>query len=169
MPVIKILRLFRTLRPLRFISHNSGMKTIVSALIQSVGGIFNVAVVVFVVWMMFAILAVNLFGGKLNYCSVDQFIHHTKEECLKYRGDWLIQKFNYDSVPQAMLSLFTVATMENWPNYMYQAMNIQGEGLGPKLFASPENGYFFVVFILIGSFLFLNLFVGVIFSEFENA
>ena len=124
MPVIKILRLFRTLRPLRFISHNSGMKTIVSALIQSVGGILNVAVVVFVVWMMFAILAVNLFGGKLNYCSVEQFIHHTKDECLKHRGDWLIQKFNYDSVPQAMLSLFTIATMENWPNYMYQAMNI---------------------------------------------
>jgi len=33
LPVIKILRLFRTLRPLRFISHNSGMKTIVSALL----------------------------------------------------------------------------------------------------------------------------------------
>lgn len=68
-----------------------------------------------------------------------------------------------------MLSLFTIATMENWPNYMYQAMNIQGEGLGPKLFASPANGYFFVIFILVGSFLFLNLFVGVIFKEFEDA
>jgi hypothetical protein len=86
LPVIKILRLFRTLRPLRFISHNSGMKTIVSALVQSVGGIFNVALVVFIVWMMFAILAVNLFGGKLNYCSVDPFIHQTKQECRSKRG-----------------------------------------------------------------------------------
>ena len=126
--MIKILRLFRTLRPLRFISHNSGMKTIVSALVQSVGGIFNVALVVFIVWMMFAILAVNLFGGKLNYCSVDPYRHHTMEECKKNRGSWLIQQFNYDSVPQAMLSLFTIATMENWPIYMYQAMNIMGEG-----------------------------------------
>lgn len=33
LPVIKILRLLRTLRPLRFISHNSGMKTIVVALV----------------------------------------------------------------------------------------------------------------------------------------
>ncbi len=41
--------------------------------------------------------------------------------------------------------------------------------MGPKHLASPANGYFFVVFILIGSFLFLNLFVGVIFKEFEDA
>ena len=41
--------------------------------------------------------------------------------------------------------------------------------MGPKIGASPGNGYFFVVFILIGSFLFLNLFVGVIFKEFEDA
>jgi hypothetical protein len=65
LPIIKILRLLRTLRPLRFISHNSGMKTIVVALLGSVGGIVNVLIVVMVVWMMFAILAVNFFGGKL--------------------------------------------------------------------------------------------------------
>ena len=74
LPVIKIMRLLRTLRPLRFISHNSGMKTIVVALMQSVGGIFNVAIVVMIVWMMFAILAVNIFGGKLMHCSVDPYI-----------------------------------------------------------------------------------------------
>lgn len=66
-PVIKILRLLRTLRPLRFISHNSGMKIVVEALIQSVGHIFNVLIVVLVVWLMFAILGVNLFGGKFQY------------------------------------------------------------------------------------------------------
>ncbi len=86
LPVIKILRLLRTLRPLRMISHNSGMKTIVVALVQSVGGILNVAIVVMIVWMMFAILAVNLFGGKLRYCTVDPFINHTKESCFKNRG-----------------------------------------------------------------------------------
>ena len=66
-PVIKILRLLRTLRPLRFISHNSGMKIVVEALIQSIGHILNVLIVVLVVWLMFAILGVNLFGGKFQY------------------------------------------------------------------------------------------------------
>ncbi len=65
LPVIKILRLLRILRPLRFISHNSDMKTIVVALLSSMGAIFNVGIVVLAVFLMFAILGVNLYAGKL--------------------------------------------------------------------------------------------------------
>jgi hypothetical protein len=64
LPFIKILRLLRTLRPLRFISHNISMKLVIVALFESIGGIFNVIVVVLIVWLMFAILGVNLFSGK---------------------------------------------------------------------------------------------------------
>ncbi len=60
-PVLKILRLIRTLRPLRFISHNTEMKILVSALIESIGSIINVLVVVLVAWLMFAIVGVSLF------------------------------------------------------------------------------------------------------------
>mmetsp|Transcript_20712 Transcript_20712/g.31734 ORF Transcript_20712/g.31734 Transcript_20712/m.31734 type:complete len:334 (-) Transcript_20712:2124-3125(-) len=72
-PMIKILRLLRTLRPLRVISHNVALKMIVIALLESVGGIFNVMIVVFMVWLIFAIMGVNSFGGKFFYCSVDMF------------------------------------------------------------------------------------------------
>ena len=65
LPIIKILRLLRILRPLRFISHNSSMKTVVVALFSSMGAIFNVGIVVIAVFLMFAILGVNLFAGKL--------------------------------------------------------------------------------------------------------
>ena len=70
-----------------------------AALIHSLAGIFNVAIVVMIVWMMFAILAVNLFGGKLNYCTLGTYFNQTREECLKNHGEWKIQIFNYDSVP----------------------------------------------------------------------
>jgi hypothetical protein len=46
---------------------------VVVALIQSVGAIMNVAVVVLIVWMMFAIFGVNIFGGKFQYCSINEF------------------------------------------------------------------------------------------------
>jgi hypothetical protein len=71
LPFIKVLRLLRTLRPLRFISHNVNMKMVVVALLESVGSILNVMIVVMVVWLMFAILGVNLFSGKFFYCSID--------------------------------------------------------------------------------------------------
>ena len=72
---IRVLRLFRTLRPLRFISHNISMKLVVTALLESVSGIFNVAIVVLLVWMMFAILGMNLMAGKLNYCNSTEDIN----------------------------------------------------------------------------------------------
>ena len=93
-----ILRLLRTLRPLRVISHNVAMKMIVSALFDSVGAILNVMVVVLCVWLMFAILAINLLSGKSFYCSMDEHKYHTKSECNDNGGSWNVYDSNYDNV-----------------------------------------------------------------------
>ena len=63
LPFIKILRLLRALRPLRVISHNQSLRLIVAALFESVGSIFNVSIVVLVVWLMFAIFGINSYKG----------------------------------------------------------------------------------------------------------
>lgn len=42
------------------------MKVIVTALIHSVSGIFNVVIVVVIVWLMFAILGVSVFAGRFG-------------------------------------------------------------------------------------------------------
>ena len=68
-----------------------------------------------------------------------------------------------------MLTLFIVSTLEGWPDIMYQAVDGAGIEEGPVENASPISAYFFVVFIFIGSFFFLNFFVGVIFLNYEEA
>ena len=118
LPVIKILCLLRTLRPLRFISHNNSVKTIVIALLESVGHILNVVIVVVIVWLMFAILGVNLFGGKMFYCSIDKYILSTQKECETARGVWKRYDSNFDNVINAMMSLFIVSSFEDWPSIM---------------------------------------------------
>ena len=45
------------------------MKLVVTALLESVSGIMNVLIVLILVWMMFAILGINLFKDKLHYCK----------------------------------------------------------------------------------------------------
>ena len=65
---VKIFRLSRTLRPLRFISQNKSMKTIVTALMESASGIFNVLIVVLLIWIMFGILGMSLMKDKMKYC-----------------------------------------------------------------------------------------------------
>lgn len=85
---LKVLRLLRILRPLRFLSHSSSMKTLIEALMASIPSIANVGVVILVVFLMFAILGVNLFAGKLQYCSVEYYKINNQAECFKHRGKW---------------------------------------------------------------------------------
>jgi hypothetical protein len=87
-PAIKILRMLRALRPLRFITHNVAMKLIVKALLESLGGIFNVLIVVAVVFLIFAIIGINFFAGKFFYCSLDKYILHNQLTCEYAGGKW---------------------------------------------------------------------------------
>lgn len=169
LPVIKILRLLRTLRPLRFISHNNSMKTIVIALLESVGHILNVVIVVVVVWLMFAILGVNLFGGKMFYCSVDKYQHSNQIDCERAHGVWKNYNSNFDNTINAMMTLFIVSSFEGWPTIMQNCVDTNAEGEGPVLNASPFAAYFFIAFIFIGSFFFLNFFIGVLFLNYKAA
>jgi hypothetical protein len=54
--------------PLRFISRNPNLRIIVNSLIDSISGIFSVIVVIFIIWLMFAILFMNLYGDMSYYC-----------------------------------------------------------------------------------------------------
>ena len=60
---VKSLRTVRILRPLRAISRNAGMRVIVDALVGSAGELKNVGIILGIVWTIFAILGVALFGA----------------------------------------------------------------------------------------------------------
>ena len=74
------------------------MKTIVTALLESVGGIANVMVVVLIVWLMFAILGVSFFSGKFFYCSEDMYVYSDKESCEAAGFSWERYDSNFDNV-----------------------------------------------------------------------
>ena len=81
-PAIKVLRLLRTLRPLRFISHNINLKIVVTSLLESVSAIINVLIVLLLIWLMFAILAINLLSNKMAYCDgVDNIYGVSYDNC----------------------------------------------------------------------------------------
>lgn len=165
----KILRMLRILRPLRVISHNQAMRMIVAALAESIGAIGNVIVVWMVVQLMFSILAINLLSGKSFYCSQDKFKYHTKFDCNEAGGAWVVYDSNFDNIQQAMLTLFIVSTLEGWPDIMLQSVDSTGQNEGPKFENAPLYAYFYVIFILIGSFFLVNFFIGVLFMKYTQA
>ena len=64
----KVLRLLRTLRPLRFISHNVQLKLIVRSLLDSIEPIMNVLAIVLIVFIMYGIAGMTLFNSSYHTC-----------------------------------------------------------------------------------------------------
>jgi len=124
----KILRMLRILRPLRVVSHNVQLKMIIAALLNAAGSILNVIVVILVVWLMFAIFAVNTYKGHFFYCSIEKYKYHDKFDCIDKGGEWLRYDSNFDNIGQAMMTLFVVSSLEGWPDIMQQAIDITKEG-----------------------------------------
>ena len=76
-PALKVLRMLRMIRPLRVISHNPQLKMIVAALAKSVAPISNVAIIVMIIWLMFAIYGMNTYMGSFFYCSEMPYKYNT--------------------------------------------------------------------------------------------
>ena len=94
----------------------------------------------------------------------------TKWDCLNFGGDWTNSIINFDNIINALVSLFTSATIAGWSTLMYQCASSTSIDYlaNPTSQASPVWILFFIIFIIIGSFFFLNLFCGVVISTFNS-
>lgn len=167
MPSFKVIRLLRTLRPLKLIKHNISMKIVVTALLDSLAAIFNVFIVIIVFWLIFAIIGVGLFAGKLYCCS--NILFTTRQECEESGFAWKNSRFNYDNIAEAMITLFVVISQESWPDLMDQGIDARGIDLCPVENYNPLASIYFISYLVIGNFFLINLFTAVVFEKFNNA
>ncbi|XP_015766470.1 PREDICTED: sodium channel protein type 5 subunit alpha-like [Acropora digitifera] len=171
------LRTVRALRPLRAVSRLEGMKVVVNALFFAIPGIGNVLLVSLLFWLIFSILGVQLFAGKFYKCievesgdRVSAAIVPNKTECLKNPDEyrWINSNVNFDNVINGFLALFQVATFEGWMELMEDAVDCKEVDEQPDDESNLGAYVFFVIFIVLGSFFVLNLFVGVIIDNFNS-
>ena len=150
------------------------MKILVNALFESLAAIMNVLVVILMVWVMFAILGMNLMRGKLGYCSVSgdsKFNPYNVgiDQCVNYYGGvWVNVQSTFDDIAQSLVTLFVVTTNEGWPNNLGWAMDANDPAVGPIYNNSILNGMYFCIFNLVSSIILINLLVGVIFLQFSE-
>lgn len=147
-----VLRLARVMRVFRVVRTIPKLQLLVNALLKSIPSIGYVGVLLSVIFYIYATMGVFLF----------------KENDPVHFGDlWL-----------SLLSLFRVVTLEDWTDIMYINMYgcnhpIWGYGLdegctSPKAQAGLAVTYF-VSFVMIGTMVVLNLFIGVIMNSMDEA
>uniref|UniRef100_A0A4W3K8L2 Sodium channel protein n=1 Tax=Callorhinchus milii TaxID=7868 RepID=A0A4W3K8L2_CALMI len=171
---LRSLRTLRALRPLRAISRWEGMRLVVNALVASIPSISNVMLVCLVFWLIFGIVGVQIFGGMFFRC-VDEnderlpiTIINNRSDCDAYKDigyQWVNSEINFDNILTAYMALLQVATFEGWLEIMANAADTRGVG---SQFSNPYSLFYFVAFIVIGTFFTLNLFIGIIIDNFNT-
>lgn len=142
-------RALRALRPLRVVSKNEGIKTVVNSLLLSIPSLLNVLLIIMLFLLVFGILGVQLFKGGIAFCNNKSILIKTKADCLDSKNspfwqnkinqwgmetseailvdaEWTVPDNNYNNVFNSMLTFFEISTLEMWPHYMFQAVDLVG-------------------------------------------
>ena len=171
---ISIFRTFRVLRPLRMVQHHENIRIVLEALLSSAGAVSATLVLAGFMVVVFGIIALNLFMGKLWFCSLDgdtagDFLPLGREECAAANYSWVNRPNNFDDIGSTFESLFVVATLEGWVEIMNWCLDITDIDQAPSENASEGFAIYFIIYTLLGGFFITNLFVGVLVEEFQQS
>eukprot|EP00760_Papus_ankaliazontas_P018505 PhM_4_TR17518/c0_g1_i1/m.51056 len=173
---LRVVKVLRVLRPLRFISLSPNLRIVVSSLVTAVPQIGSVGAITFVVWFVFSVVGLYLFAGSFYACSEESWGDQSyggarimeREACGAAGYHWLSFPACFDNIFRSMLTMFVVASLEGWSNIMFLAMDARGYDLAPARDRSPYMAIFFVLYITLMGYLGLNLFVGVLIESYNE-
>ena len=118
-------RLLRVFRVLRLVSVVPELRSLINALLRAIPRMGYIALLMFIIFYIYGAL------GSLFFAGLNETL--------------------WGDVSIAMLTLFRVATFEDWTDVMYQTMEVY-----------PLSWLFYLSFIFLTAFVFLNMMVGAI-------
>lgn len=164
---------FKALRALRLLNVSDSAKdTFHSVIIVGGWKVIAAASVSMSFLIPVAIYALNLFNGQMVECNDDNFSGNLTNCVGEYAGspyNWEVWAprvaknpyYDFDNFGDSLFILFQIVSQEGWIDVQESAMKIVGPGIQPEDDAAPGNGFFFVVFNLLGAVFVLTLFVSV--------
>ncbi|XP_054868925.1 voltage-dependent L-type calcium channel subunit alpha-1D isoform X7 [Amphiprion ocellaris] len=176
---VKALRAFRVLRPLRLVSGVPSLQVVLNSIIKAMVPLLHIALLVLFVIIIYAIIGLELFIGKMHAtcyliqtgvlaeeeptpCAVSGHGRHCLLNGTVCREGWQGPNSgitNFDNFLFAMLTVFQCITMEGWTDVLYWMNDAMG-------FELPW--VYFVSLVIFGSFFVLNLVLGVLSGEFSK-
>ena len=172
---LRAFRALRALRPLRMVSHNERMKKVVTSVIQAIPAVFNVMLITVLFYLIFGILGIIFFNGVMFYCTDPSIL--IDSECLGSfidsggniaKRQWRELSYNFDNIFSAVLTLFDLSTLEDWPSYLVGAVDGVAAHRAMVRDHNPAAALFYIVYIFIMCFFIMNLYLGTIIKKFNE-
>lgn len=127
--LLRLLRLARVARLVRFLPD---ARMLILTVVKSVPSVFSMVVLTLVLMFVYGMIGWSLFGEELPE--------------------------SWGTIGQAMLTLFILLTLENFPTYLSEAENV-----------SPFAPAFFISYVLLAAFIVFNLLIGIVIASMEKA
>ena len=127
-----LFRLARLARIVRVVRLLPDVRVLITGVLRSLPPLASIALLTSVVLFVYGMVGWSLFGDELPDA--------------------------WGNIGRAMLTLFVMLTLENFPIYMEQGMEVH-----------PWSWVYFVTFILIAAFVVLNVLIGIVLNSMEEA
>lgn len=145
---VAVFRLARILRVLRLVTAMPQLKMLVDAMLKSIPSMGYVSILLFLLFYIYGVLGVFMFGEN--------------------------NPVHFRDLQTSLITLFQITTLEGWADIMY--INVFGcdhPQWGSENCTTPvANGtaavIYFISFVLVGTMIVLNLFIGVIMNSMDE-
>jgi len=124
-------RLLRIFRVLRLVSIIPELRILMNAFVRAIPRMGYVSLLMFIIFYIYAAIGSIFFSG--------------------------INPELWDNISIAMLTLFRVATFEDWTDVMYETMTVY-----------PLSWIFYLSFIFVVAFVFLNMMIGIVLETLQR-
>lgn len=135
-----VLRGFRLLRVFKIVRSWTSLKQLLQTVIVSLPAITNLGMLTFLFLFIYALVGKQFFAGEL------------------YDSEGELSRYHFNTMGNALVTMFIVLTGENWNEIMRIVVNAKGIAAVP----------FFVSAIVIGNFMLLNLFLAILLKYIEE-
>lgn len=137
---IRVFRIFRVLKVVRILRYLNSMKQIVKAVSKSIYNFFYLFLLLTLFLVIFSLLGMQIFAGEFSFLEG-------------------LPRGNFDSFHWAFVTTFILLSTENWNDILTSSMR---SNLG------PPSSIFLIVWIILGNFILLNLFLAILLESFST-
>ncbi len=127
--LLRILRLARIARLLRFLPD---ARVLITTVVRSLPPLGSIVILTFLILFLYGMVGWAMFGAALPE--------------------------SWGTITRAMLTLFVLLTLENFPTYLEEALTV-----------TPWATVYFVSYVLVAAFVIFNLLIGIIIGSMESA
>ncbi|KAF9981344.1 calcium channel protein, partial [Modicella reniformis] len=183
--ISRAVRAVSCLRAPRIIRYFKGVSAMFRAIAKALPKMVVALVLTALVFWPFAIYGVNVYGGYFYHCNDYSVLN--RNDCVgefmnepngKGTVDVMIPRvwnnpydYSFDTIQASVLTLFEMASQEGWVSVLMSGRAVPNR-LGEQPFIQSDepnrfNSFYFLVFMLLGSIVFVQIFIGVILETFK--